>query len=508
MKGISCRKVGCFLISLIFISFAYCFFVYPVALDDYWFLSDFKAGREAGGNVVDGLVNFWDWRIHYDNGRLANMIGIAFLLLPKWITAAISVIELLVSYLLMCRLAGVTRRDFNAAALMAVFVAVGFPWHDSIFTSVYSFNYLWAVPLMLIAAVAALRATTTNCFLMFAGGVLLGGWHEIYSLPVLVALGIMMLAGFLQWRRDRVFLLAGLCVGLAWLMLIPAWSNRVGADVSLTPSSYMLVQLMYHFMGWLPFMSLWLICLCVKKWRKVVVDPVVMFVFIACLVIIGVQLTVLKARAGFPAFILSYIGLVRILRQVWQSAFIGNRMPASLIMTILLGLVAVHMAVVDVYMKRMADELSAIKNVYDRHTERPVTIFADITYDWEIPPFVLKKTFFERHSHGWHYKCYNMWSKLPLHHIVPASLKYYRAGMGDEIEGTADARLWNGYLVMPFKSRLATVWVSYGNDLRESDLSIFHGADGGCYYFVNPSIRTWEFGKRPVSADIQRMVTP
>lgn len=502
------RKIGYLLLLLIFVSFAYCFFLYPLGLDDYWFLSDVKSGIADGGTFWDGIKHFWEIRVNYDNGRFANLIGVLFLLLPRWVTSAISVLALLLSYLLMCRVAGITRRDFNAAMLMAVFVAIGLPWHDSIFSSVYSFNYLWATPLMLACILAILRSKPINVALMFVVGVLLGGWHEIYSLPVLIATGILMLMGFLEWRRDRVFLLLGLCIGLVWLMLIPAWSSRVGREVFITPSAYMFVQLMYHFMGWLPFMLLWGVCICVKKWRKVALSPTVLFIIIACLVIIGVQMVILKARAGFPAFILSYVGIVYILRQVWQSAFIGGRYPASLVMVILLALVGAHMSMVDFYMTKMVNELNVIKKVYDKQTERPVTIFADITYDWQLPPYLLKKTFFERHAHGWHYGCYQIWAGLPSHHIVPVALKNYRAELGEKIEGTADARMWNGYLVMPFKKSVAMVWVNYGKDKRHSDLSIFHGADGKCYYFIDPYSHTWEYSFLPVSADVELAVTP
>lgn len=491
-------------VALVFVSLAYCLFAYPLALDDYWFLTDFKKGVvNAGDNYFwEGLKNFWSQRINYDNGRFGNMLGITFLLLPRWITAAISCIALFVIYILMCTLAGIRRHDYVLAALMAAFVAVGLPWHDSIFSSVYMFNYLWDSPMMLYCMYLALRKRSSNVALCFISGVILGGWHENYSVPVLVATLSIMVFGFEKFRKDRLSLCVGLALGLAWLMLLPCWSSRVKADMYYSFTLYTAFQLLYHIIGWIPFMLLWLMAFAVKKWRKVALSPTAVYIVVATCSIIIVQCMVLKARAGFPAFILSYVGIVYMIRNMVPALIEKFRKWLEPAMCMVMIAVVAHLALAAFYVTRLRNEIETIHEVYVNHKERPVTIFADITYDWQQSPLALKKGFFEKHAFGWHFMKFHEWSGAPLHNIVPMDFKSYKFGMGDIIPGTAGAYIWNGYIVMPFKKKVATVWISYGGDFRNSDLSVFRGADGKYYYFVDPYTRTWEFGLPVVKADI------
>lgn len=488
----------------IIIGFAICFFCYPRALDDYWFLYDYKCGLadDDSGSLFDGLKSFWSFRIFNDNGRLCNMIGISFLLIPRWIGALITTITFVIGIYLMCRLAKVRPDDYNSIGLLFLMITFGLPWHDSIFTTVYTFNYIWDIPIMLWCILLFFSKKTHGGAMMFVWGLILGAWHEIYSLPVLIAFIALFVLRLVPARKDRLFLIAGLIAGLAWLMLILAWSQRVGNDIGWNHTLTSFIQLGYHYMGFFPFLCLLIICASVRKWRKMISDPLVVLIFVACVTIICVQVTVRQARAGFPAYILGFVGVVYLLRHMLPRVFVGNNSKIRWITLAVSLFMCAHIVAADCEVIRLNKEITAIEKVYVKHTERPVTIFADMTFDWQLSPLAFKKGTFEYHPHGWQYICYTHFTGTPLHDLVPMQLKGYKAGMGELLPGSAGARLYKGVIVAPYPGKDKGIAVFYAGNDRGGDISVFRGGDGKQYCFVYPYLHTWDYVRKISKVDV------
>ena len=118
----------------ILIVFALCFLFYPITMDDYWLLYDFKKGFTSveGGSVIEGLKSFWISRVYYDTARLSNFLCLPFLLMPRWITALLSYLCVLLTMCLICRLGRVRKDDFGGITLVFLFITFCLPWHDSL----------------------------------------------------------------------------------------------------------------------------------------------------------------------------------------------------------------------------------------------------------------------------------------------------------------------------------------------------------------------------------------
>lgn len=481
--------------AIILIGIGICFLAYPTALDDYWFLYDYSCGVEnsSDGSVWSGLQYFWEYRMTIDNARLANLIGVLFLLVPHWIGASISALSFILAVVLACRIAGVGIKDYNSIALMLVLMVFGLPWHDSIFSLVYSFNYIWDIPMMLGAIYLFFRDKKANVIGAVVLGAFLGAWHEIYSLPVFAGFMLLVLLRRVRLRSDRVALIIGIMAGLIWLVLSPSWGKRVDSDVDSSLSSILsFVQLLYHFAGFIPFVILTIICLCVKRWRKIATSDMVIFLMTCCVIIIAVQIMVVKARAGFPAYILSFVGNVYILRNIFPGIFTYRKSQYRWFGFVLAIMTCVHMYAADRELLRLNKELKTIEKVYDAHTENIVTIFAPITFDWELSPLALKKGTFEYHNSGWHFVCYSQYKKVPMHYLVPLRLKGYRSGMGEPLPGNAGAHIYKGLIVAPYPGDEYGINVSYDGPPRNGVLSLFRGGDGKLYCFIYPYLHTWD----------------
>ena len=492
----------------ILIVFALCFLFYPITMDDYWLLYDFKKGFTSveGGSVIEGLKSFWISRVYYDTARLSNFLCLPFLLMPRWITALLSYLCVLLTMCLICRLGRVRKDDYGGITLVFLFITFCLPWHDSLFTGAYAANYWWETPLMLFMMTLFLGETRRNCVLTFFLGVLLGGWHEIFGVPMLAGSAALLVLGLVGWRRDRVLMCVGLLVGLSLLFFAPAMRYRLPNETTHTVTLVNFVQLVYHVQGFWLLTVLWLVCLARKKWRRIAVSPLPVFAMIACTSIIVVQFLVVKARAGFPAYILAYTGIIYILVKIAPEFIRGKALRYAWIWWLGLVCMIVHLTAACISIYDMSRERAAIREVYLANVKRPVTIFADLTFDRDQPFITLKKGFYEKHSHGWHFRCYHEWAGVPFHHIVPSELKDYEAGMGTPVAGNAGASLYKDFLVMPFRPQLDPdklnqdlnlVLVDYGGNLRHADIALFRGADGKYYYFVNPYNRTWEFWSKP-----------
>ncbi|MCM1036055.1 MAG: DUF6056 family protein [Bacteroides sp.] len=197
--------------------------------DTLWFMEYFKPYIRGEVDSPRGAI--WEtWRFHWltDNVRLSNVIFTLSLALPEWVDWPLFAFGFLAWTILTARLAGLSPRSPYAAAAAIACVAFAPMWQGIMADECYIYNYSLATPLALYAIWLYLHADRYSSAAMFLWGLALGWWHEGFAAPVLAGLAV---ATAIWYRRPlprkRLWLMAGICLGLLILVSAPGTYDRI-----------------------------------------------------------------------------------------------------------------------------------------------------------------------------------------------------------------------------------------------------------------------------------------
>ncbi len=203
----------------------------PIEVDDLWYL--FPANEstpriEAVATVWNNVVSHW----YFDTGRLANIVSPIFLaLMPKWLYACF--FGFCVGVILM---AGRKLIDADKGSLRSflylLIVLFVLPWHDFMFVTIYSLNYVATSAVVLSALLFILRAvngqklsvgtTVGSCLLCLAAG-----WmHEGFSAPIACGLVVYLILARRCLSTSAKCLIASFFLGLLAIVISPAFWAR------------------------------------------------------------------------------------------------------------------------------------------------------------------------------------------------------------------------------------------------------------------------------------------
>ena len=184
-------------------------YLHRVVEPDYWALSGGLIENQA--QLAESIVN------HYTmvNSRLANLMALAVLTLPRGVQAAVCGVAAAALVAALIALGDPHGRITAPVATALVWIAL--PWHDGLASVDFEINYVWTSAMALWVMVAAVKCCCARSatFVAATAGAFLAGWmHE----------GIAVMAGAflacLWWQapgRRRVpgLLLAALIAGFA-----------------------------------------------------------------------------------------------------------------------------------------------------------------------------------------------------------------------------------------------------------------------------------------------------
>ena len=435
------------LVAVVTIAFGLMYLMMPRAGDDYWFLA---------GMLDDGFCECWRWHIYNDNSRLCNILGSLTLLLPRWIPALVSTAAVAWSLVLLGRMVGGPRpwqRPVAFTVVAAAFV-LALPWWECIFTAVFAYNYLWPTPVMLWLMLWLSGLQRRRPWLMLPVGVLFGAWHEIFSLPLLGGMLVLLLFSRRHRRLDVLALAVGLVIGCAWVMLSPSVINRTGYWHRVHP-----LPEEYHILWWHVasgvFLLLAMASLCVRRMRRRVLHPYTIVIAVyagVCAVSLVVSQTI---RAAWPIYLLAYVGIVHLLLGLWRG--MRSREGVAVAFTaVVWAFVLAHLAVAVPLAFTIHRQEQFIVAEYERTqgSERPIV--ADILLPQDAPVLAFGKPYTGLYSYYWHTgnmaDCYN----LPRPEVLPRALADYRAGLGEPVPGNLHARCYRGYFVAPMQECFAS----------------------------------------------------
>lgn len=201
------------------------YLLFPFSGDDMWYAEAFidyatgvKTGlplREMAGTVAYHFTN--------DNVRLANILLLPLLLLPKWLSALVPSGAVGAMLLGVGRLGSASRYP-SALMLTAAAVLLSFtlPWHENFFSLCFAMNYIVPASMAAWFLVALLRAPSClpgrRGWVAPVTAVLVGAFNEAFSLP-LMAVVILLPVCFRRYRIRRVGRLA-LCLAIGTLYVV------------------------------------------------------------------------------------------------------------------------------------------------------------------------------------------------------------------------------------------------------------------------------------------------
>lgn len=308
--------------------FGVMFWLWPVAMDDLWYLPDNPATGTWGcfAETVANCLQHW----RDDTGRLANMVTAPFLaLLPRWVFAAVSACAVFAVFVLGLRLLR-CRFDSARGAVWVLTVTFVLPWFEFLFTVVYAVNYVWgaAIGLYVTAVFAGVLHRRAHLWLALPAAFVCGWWHEGLSVPLFAALvAWITVRGRSAVGPGRLLMLLALAAGIAVLACMPAMRSMTARRetflcIKTVWTETVLNTVVFNCMFYV-LAAFATVVFAVRRWRvHLLADRRRLALFAACLAFGVVTLPIYivyynGARTGFFSQLYCCLGVLLLLPVLW-----------------------------------------------------------------------------------------------------------------------------------------------------------------------------------------------
>lgn len=517
-----------YLILAIFIILLGIFFCcMPKYYDDYsfqqtlapWYMSQGIYDITEGGNILkygipwDSVSEMWHGRAMFDNVRLGNILIVLLLMLPKWLVGLISLTAWLISMILSFKLAGIEIKRSALVGLAIILWGIFLPWQSCLAVLDFQFNYVLPTALSLILIyqfrdylsppmqigkkINAVRYPTipvaAGYFLL---GLIVGWWHEGFSIPIAGSL-IFLAAAYKNCRNYKFYCsIFGLAIGIVILVLAPGTTVRLNAYQSTIISKLLntiAFNLPYYF-----FITILLLRGRRSGFRQIGQNKLLMFCIVGGLIpiLLGFA-TFVQARVTWFTQILSVIGIMYVF-QHWHTAFWKSYNFRNLLLLLpFLMIVLCRFAVADVYVFKARKVFSQAVNQYIKNPDK--TVFADVKTGRDFPmitgnlPDILFPVTMVEVAHFLEHKTGTL-----NFTVIPDELKDINRNSGI-IVSPRGVRLYRGRLFIPAELidlknyKIIDVKVDYGLGIRSVRTYPYHftsDADGKEYIYLN-MIEPW-----------------
>lgn len=476
------------------------FIAMPRYMDDFWYMIDLKPWLEglSDTSLWPALVETWTDRLESDNARMANIVFVPFLMLPKWIGSVIAAVMwgvCMVWSLRICRV-DVFRSPLTAVAVFLWTFCL--PWYDTMGAQNYQFNYFFSLFFALLAIKLFLNIDKkTNRWLLLFLGFFIGSWHEGFTVPLLCAFFALLVILRRYRTTDNKFLFAGLFAGIIWLVSWPCAWNRT--EYVLAVNDYGFSHLLF-IAAQHPAVFLTAICCAVPlvkpTWRPVFKDPVVVLLLINVVVSFLIHFFTLRSpRAGFWAEACAVMLVICFLRHFWPVFATAYSLRRFLYLSPFILIVLVHWTLVDCYSVRIRHSFDLAVNewkcgsqphvfteVLDEHSAPLICMFAPDFTTMLAPVSLAFADVYLDNGDGRQF--------IP----VPQELRDYAPSYADALpSGPLGIKVYKGRMVMPTDSVRRGEFladVDFGYKVRRNVRMIYYPfvseADSMRYAFVYP----------------------
>lgn len=465
--------------ALIFVIFWVMYYLYPIMRDDNEFLQ-FMGDFNENPTVANFFKGWWDniyLRFTVDNLRLPQLISTGFLMLPKWLTAAVYSGATTLMFIFSARLSGVWQQRLLLYTLLSFALYFALPWFEHMFVGMFNLNYIASTAIMLWAFMLLVQGRPWSIWAAAALGLLCGWMHEGYGATAIGGAVFCLLLPELRTRRTVAFIL-GSTVALLFLGLcVPGTQVRSATFVPPTTLQGLIDNLRYTLkLGSLcySYVAIFIITAICRRTRKIALAPIPliclgaslggMTVFVCCLII----------RTAWPMMVMSLIGLF-----YFGAYYLPQKKSrvSALISLVLWGVIAVQgAACIPWFIKARS-----IEDVYMAHRDlypRYESVFAD------FPTTILQPWYtFARPNPGT--------NALYIKVAVPEQLADFAPEKAKRVGGDEENPYWlyKDIIVTTFPGYHASeefyIWAAGKPHRQYSELVPFT-VDGRRYAFVNP----------------------
>lgn len=286
----------------------------PYIGDDVLFYADFLNLCPSGRWSFKAYAEYVGWLREVDNARLTNVLFSLFITSgQKWLT---DISAGLFGALMVAALARFFARKFRPVALVMLVIMVFFPWREYSLASCNFFNTMLpgALTVLFLAMLFSRGRTLPGMIIALPAG-----WiHEGYSIPVLCALGAVIILR--RWRpaRRQWLMMAAYFLGALWVASSPGILHRLLFSASAMQSSG-LKGLLTMSMPLCLCAAAWLCAMLSKRARRAVsfspLDWVLLIVFVLS-AFIGYALNNINPRALWIPCLFATLLTVRIFAPV------------------------------------------------------------------------------------------------------------------------------------------------------------------------------------------------
>lgn len=482
------------------------YLLFPLVNDDLWYSEKFLS------YVLHGVGDF-PWRqmadtvvAHIrleDNVRLANIVLLPLLALPRWLSAIVPAVAVGLLLVGVARLAGLRRRPgmlmLTAAALCISFLL---PWHESFFTFCFSLNYVFPAAMMSWFLIALFRSGDGTHdgprhwrWLAPVNAVLLGGFNEAFSLP-LVGASVLLVACFREFRTRRFrVLFVCLCIGTLYVLVSRLFI--IGSDTFAEAVRNTVIKVVKLQVP----LTVYLVMLGIAAWRRgwrSVATPYNLVLVAVALASVVINIIFQRGeRISTCAHLASICGILR-MAAAWVTLHGVSRRVRALAVGGGIALLAAHYVAVTRMVVRMHREWESIYGViFSPDGPSHNVIFTDVT----VPEFETLLAWRKPSGDifvGWGLTVVNMTVSLhtaydgPKIYFIPSELRRVTANSGTPVPGTAGVRRLGRFYFVPFSEQWAGILPTrmgpFTKQMHFYDFRFTSEADGRDYLFLFPEV--------------------
>lgn len=463
----------------------------PRYVDDFWF-SQYIYQKEKAGLPVTFHEVLETWRYHYghDNARLANIVFVPFLLLPKWCGSLIAAAAWAYVLIYSPRIAGINIRNSALIPIFLTLCAFAMPWYDSIGAENYQFNYVIPTALSVAAIIIFLTpgirgAARIAACLVF--GCIAGSWHEGFGIPVAAATMLLYLLRHEYRTRSNTALIAGLTAGIIWIVAAPSFWRRL-EKVSESGESLLghtLFISMVH-PAFLVMLALLLFIAFSRHRRKKFFDNAAILLIVSAFCSFAIHMfSTRPPRTGWWCEFASILLIVRELSVLLKEPWLRYT-PRGIFAGVVLSILTLtHLAVVDYYSISIG---RSFNDAIERHKNNPeAAVFADVITEHDSPLAACLMPDFTLFVAPTNLRFVNEClhaddNDNDLFIPIPQELSEIDATSGRPVEGGMNCRIYKERIFMPTDS------TGYGEFPADIDFGFTKKSNVRmCYYtFVSP----------------------
>ncbi|MCC8038562.1 MAG: DUF6056 family protein [Bacteroidales bacterium] len=466
--------------------------VTPYFCDDLWLGMDWLDGRAS----LEKYPDFVRWLTTEDSPRLFNFLFPVFLgYLPKWLFNTASGAIWLWSLNLMLRISEIKLNRPLWTLVLVLGLMICQPWRiDAIMCVIYSTNYVWTMPLLLLSIWWFTHPDGHGTLPLFLLGFFSGWAQECIALPLLGGCLLWWIVNLRKMNSPRWFYLGGLVTGIILTSILSANARYEDFDYALggilNPKAIVIggVTLNYLAIGAL---VLWCAMIMSKKLhpRLRATCTTMLIGATAVALIIGSTMWLVSERMTWFAQLLGLLTLIYLCNLIWPKPLLRNNLASISAGLILGALLFWHLGASIAFTHKQAKMWEKVGQEYIATNNG--NVFCDIPLPQSIPWIVYNKGILSREAiNGFHWKwrCkYYGGEEKPL--PVPLELRQLNPDRLIKAAGENPFYIYGNLLVVPNGTEdlpiEVTITYNFGlHHLANISYTLFNTDTGDEYWYV------------------------